>query len=153
MQKSIHRVATRSIGLSIVVIGLLQTSCTRPAPPPQDYSVGVVDSVMFDEKTLTLHHLRLFSDGFLMSKNLPSEDELKGRVLFQIEGLKRATEVSVKLGAGLQLAGAPHDSATAKAGRERYVTLSADEYTLTQYSPQGEATDIPTLDIELIILD
>jgi hypothetical protein len=57
------------------------------------------------------------------------------------------------LGTGLKLSGAPHDSAEAKAARERYFTLSADEYTLTQFSADGEPSDIPTVDIDLIILE
>ena len=153
MQKSFRHVPARSIWLALLATALLETSCSRPAPPEPAFSVGIADSATFDGKSLTLHRLRLISDGFLVSKNLPPEEELKGKVLLQVIGLKRATQVGVQLGTGLKLAGAPHDSPEAKAFRERYFSLAADDYDLTQYSAAGEARNIPTIDIDLIILE
>ena len=102
---------------------------------------------------MTLKHLRLISDGFLLSRDLPAEKKLKGKVLLQVVGLQRATQVSARLGTGLELSGASPDSPEAKAFRERKVSLSADEYDLTQYSAEGEPRDIFTVDIDLIILE
>jgi len=144
---------SRSIYFSIAACALLQTACTRHAPPEPPFSVGIADAAEFDGKKLTVHNLRLISDGFLLSKDLPPEEQLKGKILFQVLGLKRATQISTQLGTGLKLAGGPHDSPEAKAFRERYVDLAADQYDLTRYSADGEPTDILTVDINLIILE
>ena len=153
MAKSFRRPIGRSIRLSLVAAALLATSCERHAPPEEGFSVGIADSATLDGKTLTLVRLRLISEGFLLSKDIPPADQLKGKVLLQVAGMKRATQVSVQLATGLKLAGAPHDSAEAKAFRERYFSLTADEYGLTQYSADGAPTDIPTVDIDLIVLE
>ncbi|HEX4146548.1 MAG TPA: hypothetical protein VHY91_23810 [Pirellulales bacterium] len=153
MKKTFRRVLGQGIGFSLLACALLQTSCSRPAPPEPFFSVGIADSAELEGKTLTLHRLRLVSDGFFVSKSTPPETELKGKVLLQVAGLKRATQVSVQLGTGLKLAGAPHDSPEAKAFRERYFSLLADEYDLTQYSADGKPSNIPTEDIDLIVLE
>jgi hypothetical protein len=152
MARPICTAPVRWTCLLIAAAALVQTSCGGPSPP-KDYSVGIAYAADFDGDHLTLHTFRLFSDGFLLSTDDPPIEELKGKVLLQITGLKVATKASAQLGTGLQMAGAAHDSAVGKAGRERMVSLKADEYSLTKYSQSGEESEIPTVDINMIILE
>jgi hypothetical protein len=153
MGKSFRRVLGRWIWFSLAACALLETSCERTRPPDPHFSVGIADSATLEEKTLTLYHVVLISNGFLVTKELPPEEQLKGKVLLQVVGMKRATQVSAELGTALHLSGAPHDSPEAKSYRERHVTLSADDYDLTQFSAEGEPRDIFTVDIDLIIVE
>lgn len=139
--------------LCVAAVTLLQTSCGGREPVTKDYTVGIADRIDYQDKRLTLHNFRLYSEGFLVTENLPPADQLKGKVLLQVAGLKRATQVSSQLATGLQLSTAPPDSAQAKVWRERVVNLADADYLLTEFPTTGESRNISPGDVDVIILE
>jgi len=153
MPTAVRPRALRSLWLLVALAALLLSSCSSGNEEEKQFTVGTASGTAFDGKSLVLRDFRPFNDGFFISRNLPPDEQLKGRVLFQVRGIKRATNVATELGKAQALAGAPGDSATAKAARERYFPLKATEYDLTEYSAEGQPTDVFTEDIDKIVVE